>query len=113
MYDKPVRVPAQSAIAWLMNSGPLSLLRTAGGAVQLDEVVEMVGETVGGDGAFHEAAEADPGVLVHDRRDLDRTPGLVDVELEVDGPHHVRGARLGGVRGRGADALTATSLGHA
>ncbi len=73
----------------------------------------MVGETVGGDGAFHEAAEADPGVLVHDRRDFDRTPGLVDVELEVDGPHHVRGARLGGVRGRGADALTATSLGHA
>src|SRR5690606_3918679 len=30
MYDRPVRVPAQSDIASLMNSGPLSDLSTAG-----------------------------------------------------------------------------------
>ena len=113
MYDKPVRVPGPVGDRLADELGPVVASEDRGRAVQLDEVVEMVGETVGGDGAFHEAAEADPGVLVHDRRDLDRTPGLVDVELEVDGPHHVRGARLGGVRGRGADALTATSLGHA
>ena len=93
-----------------MNSGPLSDLSTARGAPGGDEVLEVGGESVGGNRALHEAADALPGVFVDDRADLDRSSVLVGVELEVHRPHHVRRVRCRRVDGRGPDALASTPL---
>ncbi|MBP2436947.1 hypothetical protein JOF34_001533 [Microbacterium amylolyticum] len=76
-----------------MNSGPLSDLVAARGAPGGDEVLEVGGESVGGNRALHEAADALPGVFVDDRADLDRSAVLVGVELRVHRPHHVRRVR--------------------
>src|SRR5690606_9195523 len=70
----------------------------------------MRGEPVGGDRPFGEPADALPGVLIHDRADLDRAALLVGVELEVDRPHHVRRVRRRRVDGRGPDAFAAPPL---
>ncbi len=70
----------------------------------------MGGESVGGNRALHEAADALPGVFVDDRADLDRSAVLVGVELKVHCPHHVRRVRRRRVDGRGPDALASTPL---
>jgi len=44
-------------------------------------------EYVGGDGSFHQAAEAFAGVLIHDGHDLDSAAVGGGVELEVHRPH--------------------------
>ena len=80
------------------------------GAPGGDEVLEVGGESVGGNRALHEAADALPGVFVDDRADLDQSSVLVGVELEVHRPHHVRRVRRRRVDGRGPDALASTPL---
>jgi hypothetical protein len=93
-----------------MNSGPLSDLSTAGAPRTATRSLEVGGESVRGNRALHEAADALPGVLVDDRADLDRSAVLVGVELEVHRPHHVRRVRRRRVDGRGPDTLASTPL---
>ncbi len=85
-------------------------LVAARGAPGGDEVLEVGGESVGGNRALHEAADAFAGVFVDDRADLDQSSVLVGVELEVHRPHHVRRVRRRRVDGRGPDALASTPL---
>ena len=60
-----------------------------------DEFLEMPDESLGGDRPLHETAQTFAGVFVYDRADLDRFAALIDIELEIDRPHHARRSRLG------------------
>ena len=80
------------------------------GVPACDEVVEMGGESIGGDGAFHEAADAFAGVFIDDGADFDRPATLIAVELEIDRLHHVRCYRGWRVTGGGTDAFAAATL---
>jgi hypothetical protein len=76
--------------------------------------VQFGGEHFAGDGALDQPAEKFTGVLVNHRQDLDRPTVGGRVELEVDGPHHVRAGRGRHRRHRGGpDPLAATLHDHA
>ena len=62
-----------------------------------DEFLEVLDESFGSDRPLDQTTHAHPCVLVHDRADLDRFAALIDIELEIDRPHHARRSRLGGV----------------
>jgi hypothetical protein len=77
------------------------------------DAVQPAGQSVGGHGAFDQAAEALTSVLVHDGHDLDGYAVGGGVELEVHCPHLVRCVRRDGLSGGGAQAFAAMVLRHA
>jgi len=88
-----------------MSSGYVVRAERRWSAVLCDKLFGVVGEPVGGEGAFHEPADAFAGVFIDDGADLDRWALLVGVELEIDCPDHVRLGRCRRVDGRGTDAF--------
>src|SRR5690625_1406962 len=69
--------------------------------------VQVGGEVNTGDTAGHDPAQTFTGVLINGRGDLDRTSGLIGVELEIHRPHHMRGGGARDFSGGGPDALAA------
>jgi hypothetical protein len=53
-----------------------------------DEFLEMLDESLCGDRPFYKTTPTFAGVLIHDGADLDRFATFVDIELEIDRPHH-------------------------
>jgi hypothetical protein len=77
------------------------------------QLVQLIDQVIGGDGAFDQPAQAFAGVLVNDGHNLDRAPVGGGIELKVHRPHPI--GRIGNSdpgRGAGADALATPARRH-
>ena len=68
--------------------------------------------TVCGDGSLDQSADAFAGVFVHDRTNLECFALLAHIELEIHGPHHIRGGRRRRVDRGAANPFASTTLWH-